>query len=571
MKFYTVLAALLLTLGLNAQEESASATGITSSYYMPYAATGVPCTPTTLNLGTSGSGTAACAGVDNDDVWLSFTSITQGIQVDAESITFDAVLYLYDNSLSLIGCENSVAGNGQESLWITTLTPGDNYFIRVHSFSGAGAGSVDVCAYHLPQSEVRSGWSPFPSGDPNEPGYRVTELTKRRNYAPYNNEIDATRWEFTETISGAIEIVEIAGNSGNLSLVQVPNMCYGNDYAVRVQVQVDGLWCGYGQSFPLTMEALPNTRLLPGYGGGTYGISSNIKVVFSGADQMIEWRFTSDNGNEVLQHFSTNSTISLDDVACIRYNRIYTVEVRVTYCGITGPWSATDFIIISQIPYTGLTNQYCGTVQYPGATLQTDFVNVADQYAWQLAPVDPMDPDLTPIGPAIVTYTSNTLLYLLPLGLDFGTTYRIATKSFLGTQGGCTTSQESDYGEFCLVTIGNPSLLAPPFEEMSRPDDQVQFNYSNATAKSFTSITAYPNPLISGNDLSVKVEGNDLTSNATIAVFNAQGQEVFNGNVSQYISGSSIRLNTDNTWSKGIYFIQVKDERKSMSTTLLLK
>ncbi|MGB1032433.1 MAG: T9SS type A sorting domain-containing protein, partial [Flavobacteriales bacterium] len=570
MKFYTVLAALLFTLGLNAQEESVSATGITSTYYLAYIGGGATCTPTTMALGASGSGTAVCDGTDNDDIWLTFNASTQGMKVDAGSTTFDAVLYVYDSGMTLVGCENSVAGTGTESLWITTLTPGDDYFIRIHSFSGTGAGTVDVCTYHLPPSELRTGWSPFPSGDPNDPGYRVTELTKRRNYAPYNNEIEATRWEFTELGSGDVDEVEITGNSGNLTLVEVPNMCYGNDYMVRVQIRVNGAWCGYGQSLPLTMEAEPNTRLLAEYSGATVGISSDIKVVFSGVDQLIEWRFTSNNGNEVLSHFSTSSTISIDDVACVRYDRVYTVEVRVTYCGITGPWSEIDFIIISQIPYTGLTAQYCGTVQFPGATLQTEFVNVADQYAWQLAPVDPLDPNLTPTGPAIVTYTNNTLLYLLPLGLEYGTTYRIGTKSFLGTQGGCNTTQESDYGNFCLVTIGNPGLLAPPFEETSRPNFDENVEFVNASAKTFSRISAYPNPLISGDDLFVKIDGETLSDKATVSVFNSQGQEVFNGQVSQLINGSTIRLNTDNNWAKGMYFLQITDDRKSLSTTLLI-
>lgn len=571
MKFYSVLVALLLTFGLNAQEESASATGVTLSYFLTYASTDTPCIPETVSLGASGSGMAVCDGTDNDDVWLTFNSITQGIRVDAGSATFDAVLYIYDSGMALLGCENSVAGNGVETLIITTLTPGDDYFIRVHSFSGAGAGSVDVCAYHLPRSELRTGWSPLPNGDPNEPGYRVTELTKRRNYAPYNNEIQATRWEFTETGTGIVEVVEVAGNSGNLGLAAVPDMCYGNDYIVRVQVQVDGLWCGYGEPLPLTMEAEPNTRLLSGYGGETYGISSNLKVVFSGADQLIEWRFTSDNGNEVLTHFSTNSTISMEEVPCIRYDRIYTVEVRLTYCGLTGPWSVADFIIISPIPYTGLTTQYCGTVQFAGATLQTDFISAADQYAWQFAPVDPLDPSLTPTGPAIVAYTDNALLYLLPLGLEDGTTYRVATKSFLGTQVGCTTSQESDYGQFCLVTIGNPGLLAPPFEETSRPDEKGSVAFGNSSMKSLTTISAYPNPLVAGDDLSVKIEGEALTSAASISVFNTQGQQVYSGLASSLMSGSRLTLSTDNSWSKGMYFVQIQDDRKSLSTTLLLK
>ena len=156
--------------------------------------------------------------------------------------------------------------------------------------------------------------------------------------------------------------------------------------------------------------------------------------------------------------------------------------------------------------------------------------------------------------------------------MEYGTTYRIATKSFLGSQAnGCNTTQESDYGNFCLVTIGNPGLLAPPLEETSRPDNDENAEFTTASAKTFSSISAYPNPLISGDDLSIQIDGETLSDKAAVSVFNSQGQQVFKGQVSQLINGSTIRLNTDNNWAKGMYFIQITDDRKALSTTLLIK
>lgn len=563
-----ILAALLFAvLNVYSQEEPASAVPLTETYYLEQLLNNPACNSLALSLGASGSGMPTCAGVDNNDVWISTTATYQGSKYSLETSNFDAVIYVYDASFNLIACENSNGANAGEEIWVTDLVAGDNYYIRVHSFDGS-AGDFTLCGWYLPRSELRNGWSPYPSGDSAPLGYRVTEWTKRRNYAPYNNLIQGTRWEFTNVDTGVITQYEITGNNGNLTLSLLDDMCFGQSYTVRVQVRVDDNWCGYGESLPLLTEAEPTTRLQDGYGGNTYGVSSNIKVNFVGPDQLIEWRFTSNNGAEVLQHFSTSSTISMDEIACIRYNRIYTVEVRVTYCGQTGPWSDADFLIISPLPYTRVTDQYCNTVQFPGATLFTEFINVADQYAWQIAEIDPDDPLLTPVAPAIVTYSPSTNLYLLPLGLEWGKTYRIGVKPFLGFTGDCDTFQEGDYGQFCSITIGDPSaLMAPPM--LSATDDETGELIQGTDEQ--LELLAYPNPMSSGDILKLQVKGTSLSPDARLKVFSGNGMVLIDDLVSNFLQGNTIELMSSSNWARGMYFVQVQDARKSLSTNVLLK
>lgn len=565
--YLSLLVSLCLSSALFAQEDAASATPIIETYYLEQLLNNPACNALSLSLGASGSGLATCAGVDNNDVWISTTASTQGSKYSIETSNFDAVVYVYDDALNLIACENSNGANMGEELWVTDLNVGANYFIRIHSVDGA-AGDFSICGWYLPRSEIRAGWSPYPAGDVAPLGYRVTEWVKRRNYAPYNGLIQGTRWEFTNLDNGVVTEFEVSGNNGNLTLSLLEDMCFGQSYDVRCQVMIDGQWCGYGETLPLLTEAEPATRLQDGYGGNTYGVSSNIKVNFVGPDQLIEWRFTSNNGTEVLQHFSTSSTISMDEIACIRYNRIYTVEVRVTYCGQTGPWSEPDFLIISQLPYTRVTDQYCNTVQFPGATLFTEFINVADQYAWQIAEVDPNDPLLTPLAPAIVTYTPSTNIYLLPLGLEWGKTYRVGVKPFLGFTGGCDTFQAGDYGQFCKITIGDPSaLMAPPM--LSTTD--------NATGdliqgdENLLELAAYPNPMNPGDILKLQVKGTSLSPDARVRVFSGNGMILIDDLVSNFNRGDIIEFSGSSSWASGMYFIQVQDARKSLSTNVLLR
>ena len=555
----------LLSSYMFAQEDMGSALPMTTYYYFAYYTDGVTPPLTSGSLGVSGSGVPACQGIDNNDVWYEYTSIYNGNRIDVDA-SFDAVISIYDSSMNLIDCENSIAGAGVESIWVNQLTANDTYYLRIHSF-GAETGTFDIYAYHLPPCGLRAGWYPYPATDGIPVGYRVNESTKRRNYAADNIYIQATMWEFTDVNSGFVETVIINGTNGDFALQQLTDMCFGNEYTVRVQIQLEGKWSGFGEPRPLIMELEPSTRLLPGYGGGTYGISSNLKVVFTGAQQIIEWRFTTDNGAEVINHISTNSTISMDDIDCIRYNRIYTVEVRATYCGITGPWSTPDFIIIAPIPYTQLIPEDCGTVQFPGATLQCEFVNVADQYAWQIAPVDPSNP-LIPIGPAIVELTPNATLYLLPLGLDYGTTYRVGIKPMLGFTGGCATTQEGDYGQFCLVTIGNPNTTLPP---VAAPNIDIEDGGIAVIDGDFQQMQVYPNPVQSGQTFNVTFDASGYSDQASIAVYNMGGQVILDEKIWKRYNGRGLEIMSDDRWTPGLYHIQIIDNRKSMNSKILVK
>jgi len=138
-----------------------------------------------------------------------------------------------------------------------------------------------------------------------------------------------------------------------------------------------------------------------------------------------------------------------------------------------------------------LRPEYCNTTQYAGVTLQCEFLEVVDQYAWQLTPVDNDDPTYTPIGPAIVTYSrQTTALYLLPLGLEYGTTYRVGVKPMLGTTDACNSPQEGDYGYFCHVTIGTPAELTEWDDGTLAPEDN--------PLGEMTALSVFPNPTTTG-------------------------------------------------------------------------
>ncbi len=519
-KKLTILIALCFAIGGFAQEDPASAVSISLQDYLQITYDAEACASTAGSLGASDSGEPVCTGISTDDVWYAFTATTQAVKIEGETTNFDMVLQVIDaGTMNSIACQNTNGANTGEVLYMNTLQAGSNYYVRVHSANGAGAGTFDICAQYLPQAEVRNGWYPAFTPDIGLPGYRINQSVNRTTYTPYNPLIEGTRWLFIDIDTGDNFTTEINGSNGMINLNSVGGLCFNKTYDVYCQVKVSGFWCGYSQVRQIFTEAEPTTELEPAYPGLNYNLDDEIKARFVGTGQNLEWRLTTDNGETVLYHQAANSTsyCYLDLVDCIRYNRIYSIEIRAEYCGLWGSWSDPEFIIINPIPYVNLREEYCGTVQYPGVTLQCEFLEVVDQYAWQLAPVDPDDPTMTPIAPAIVAYSVNTTaLYLLPLGVEFGTTYRVGVKPMLGTTDNCNSPQEGDYGFFCLVTIGVPAELSDWDGEVLAPEDPT---YDAA------SLSVYPNPVTNGY-ASVFVGDKNLSGNALIQIYDLSGKLV---------------------------------------------
>lgn len=518
MKNYIVAFVMMLSyLVSNGQENPGTAVNFVLSDYFYNTYNSISCTSGSGSLGSSGSGVAVCSGMDVNDVWYRFTATTQAVKITGTTSAFNMVLEVLSVAgPTNIACENTNLAVGGEVLRTTGLTIGSDYYIRIHSTDGTG-GAYSFCAEALPSSSVRVGWYPVYTPDDGLPGYKINQNIFRTNYGSYNGLIQATRWRFEDTSNGDQFVYTVNGTNGLVSLNTVGGLCFGKTYDVSVELRVDNYWCGYSVIRQIYTEAVPTTTLEPAYAGQTYDLGQDIKAIFVGTGQNLEWRFITNNNNDTIYYDGVNSSSHayFVEMDCIRYNRIYTVEVRAEYCGLVGPWSTASFIITSPLPYVNLLPQYCNTVQFPGVTLQCDFLEVVDSYAWQISPIEAGDPTMTPIGPAIVAYSVNsTALYLLPLGLQFGTTYRVGIKPLLGTMDSCNDPQEGDYGYFCSVTIGNPTI--PPIMPRSLYFDSEQ---------RLGELLVYPNPTTSGM-VTLSMANLDLWGEGSIEIYNQQGQMV---------------------------------------------
>lgn len=422
-------------------------------------------------IGASASGTVADG---NSDLFLHFIATTQAVRIEVEPTGFDAQIEVLSLGEVVLGTENAVGAGATEVMYANFLTAGLDYYVRIAN-AGGGDGAFTYKVEELPEAELRASYSPDPPADGGLIGYKMGDQTKRNNINttvyPVNitGNVQATMWEFTDQVSGVVHTHTVAGSNGTLVLddVATPStLCYGNTYDVRVQLRMEAKWCGWGPIRELMTEEFPEVYVLPVYLNESYLLQPGfVRTNYLGDGQTIEWHLETNQGSPdgptVVDYTgSGNSTYCyFQDVECMRYNKIYSVEVRAQYCGTWGPWTSPEAFYTSPLPYTNVRPEYCDLDMYSGDALFAEFIEGADQYAWQAAPIDPDDPTMTPIGPALVTTTPSTTLIMSVLGVEWGQSYRLGCKPILGTADDCDDYQEGDYGYFCPVHIIDPSAF----------------------------------------------------------------------------------------------------------------
>jgi len=533
---------------------------------------------------TSASDLAATCFTGNSDGYYQFVATTQGVKIDATTGDFDMTLEARDAAETWVDCENSNGAGTGETMWVTGLIPGDTYYVSVGSNGAVGAGAFSIKVEWLPNVEVRPGYTPNPATDAGLVGYKVAETTRRtwNSIFPFNINtiVTGSRYQFTAQSDASVFTHDIAGSTELINLNTVPGpLCFSETYDVLVQVQIEGQWCGYSTVQPIAMEPEPTTTLNPVYVNGTTDLSAAIQAAFVGSSGILYWRLTTDNGLTVVDYsygLSGWMVLDLADPPCLRFNKIYNVEIAAEYCGQIGPYSPPVNIFTQNVPYTKVRNEYCGTSQFIGATIICDFISSVDTYAWQWGPIVQDDPDMVPIGPAIVTFTDDPTLFLLglvPQGLETGTAYRVGVKPLLGIDGAgnldaCNEVQEGDYGEFCQVVILPP---APPGEAngLTQEEPKIADEKEIDLVSNGNQVDLYR---VGGSDeiIQISLRKSDMSGNASLRVFDMGGKIVHQSGYAKVEQADLIQDAIPSDLPAGIYIVTLESETGVISEKVYL-
>jgi hypothetical protein len=593
-KAFILLVASWISITSFSQGTSTTATLITPGDFLPTSAGASQSVFTNYCLVAGSAQTSTTCATNLTDVrWFKFT-VPAGTPSAAVKITvvptgFDAVIDFYAGTAAspiFKECSNAAVGNTTEILrttWATNpVNPGTEYYFRVSSTTDVASGCFDAKVEYFPTAFVNA--SPNPAADTGLPGYKANQFLKR-NYpaaATPNALVQSTRFRVVNIADGTVTCTgTIAGAADQLLIYNIPCMCYGNNYNVWVELKLDGIWCGEGPVRQVNMESTPTNSISNAACASQTLLSGVLNTTYFGTAAQIEWEFSS--GGTVVATVqtpvgATNIQLYNPGLSCLRYNRIYSVRVRMKYCNVWGDWSSPYCLITAPIPYLTITGppasgyaNICGTTISQYSFVYTQFVQGASQYIWQVAQVNPSAPTI-PIAPAVVTTTGIEYLNLATQGLTPGLSYRIAAKPRLTS---CNSPQEGDYGQFCLITVAggvapeNPSSL-----QAQDGNEHVDVNYRNSELPmevdqqgnvAVISFQGIDQKLITVRFLSELALGK-----GRVDVLNVAGQLIYSTEVFSESLDQLIQLPLPQNCSTGLYLVKFQTERGSVTEKFYL-
>jgi len=496
---------------------------------------------------------ATCSAAADDDGFIQFTAVTQGAQFILNSASFDGVLELLDNTSASLTCTNTAIGIGEEVIWYTTLVPGDTYYLRIHSADGiTNTGAFDLQYSSLPDQVLAA---TFRTTNVNGNSYRLTDYIRRL----IGSTVEGSRWKFRNTATNETYVYTIIGNFYQVILSDAedeagtlasPFFCYGNTYEVSIESVLNGLGCGYGQGYDIVFEDEPTTVLSGAYIGAFLNPAANfIAAINTHNDQVMNWEL-SEFGQiiETIQTTQGSNRLYLNTSTQIVFNRAYTVRIRVTSCGVTGPWSEYYQFFTTDIPYVSLLPGTCNSTVNNGSAVNCGSSPLATGYFWQLAPISLDDPAFTPIGPAIVL--ESTVSAVLLVGLEPNTAYRIAVKPIFSNG-----AQVGEYGAFCQIGTSG-SGVGILLEDNSDESTNIQISTLN------DKITLYPNPVTKGT---LFIDILDKDTNYSLLIYNSYGELNYEDVLRE---SSSINLSS---FQKGTYIVKVVSENSIFHERILIR
>jgi hypothetical protein len=173
----------------------------------------------------------------------------------------------------------------------------------------------------------------------------------------------ATSYRFEVTENGNTEV--ITRSSRWMYLSNLSDHDYGKTYAIRVSVQVGGVYSCYGTSYNVSSPALPTTSIQSSQCGATLPtlFTAIQATAFTGATGY-KFEVTSTHGTQVIT--TANSYFYLNQLSTYTYGTSYTVRVAFEYNGTYGSYGSS--CVVKSPSVTTLQASQCNNSVMPTAS-----------------------------------------------------------------------------------------------------------------------------------------------------------------------------------------------------------
>lgn len=583
-----LLACLTLLLSLSALSQSSFGTAVTKATDYYFDATPAVATLTTHSLiSTSGETFFGCAG-SQTVCWVKFniptpanTSLsTRSVKIEVTGASFTPVIDFFDASNVWMECATGTVLKTDPVA--NPVNPTTDYYVRISSTTASAGATFSLGIQYYPVAELRNTYTPTASGDPN--GYSTCDQTRRNNVAASGSSlVQATRYTFTPitTPNSGSCTTTINSNTSILLLDQMSCVCYGIDYLVTVELRVDNHWCGSVVSLPLNMQVGGTTNITTA-NNTTVPFSGSINATFACAGAVYEWEFTTQNGTAI--SYTTNSpTLPLTQATCLRFNRIYQVRVRVTACGIVGPWCGIDGeagtpctfftppIYTIPVPTAPIgsgpgPNNYCYAQAAPNSLVDVDFYPGIDQYIFQFTRVVNAAP-FNPISNPVIVFSNTSGCGLSTGQCLAGRTYRLGIKPGITS---CGSPQQGDYSPWCYFSVSpapapTPGMITEVFDETFDYETITKVASENAHELSFE---------VLGNQsqrvLVVSTNEQPIEGRGEFVLYDLNGRIAYQQTLNNATGVTILQLTLPQDLSTGIYIAKVTSSSYAQTGKIFL-
>lgn len=570
------------------QGSSSSAVVITPAYYFD-ASPGVATFTNHSLVSTTGEVFPSCAG-SQTVYWFKFniptpansTLSTKSVKIEITGAAFTPVIDFFDASLVWKECISGAVLRTDPVA--NPVTPTNDYYIRVSSTTPAAGSAFNIGVQYYPVAELRSGYYPTLTADPN--GYATCDQTRRNNVAATGTSlVQATRFTFTPTTtpnSGSCSYV-VNSNSSILLLDQMSCVCYGINYEVLVELKVDNHWCGTGTPRPLNMQVGGITSITTPT-NSTLQFNESLTAQFACTGAVYQWEFTTQNGSSI-SYSTTSPSIQLDQISCLRFNRIYQARVRIIACGITGPWcgidgeAGTPCIIFTPPLYTIPVptapigsgpgpNNFCYSQVLNTSAIDVDYYPGIDQYIFQFTRVNNAAP-FNPISNPVIVFSTASICSMSAGGCIPGRTYRVGIKPGISASA-CAPAQQGDYSPWCYFSV---SPAAAPVPGMMVQPDNVFVEYETFEKTENLDVTGLSFEVIGNNAsrmLVVSTNDQEISGRGYFNLYDINGRLVHTLEMNNASGATVLQLDLPQELPTGIYVAQVSSNSTIQTSKIFL-
>lgn len=543
--------------------------------------------PTWVNyclVAPGGAETASsCATNLTDIYWIRFTipstAKTCSVKLSVQPTGFDAVVDLYTNSGTFLQCSNTAGSGSQETLRsnpnspnFVVLTPGTTYLARISSTTDVTSACFNVGVEFYVAGELRPTYAPNPQFDDATAGYKVSDAILRVFNGAADAQVQLTEWRITDASNpsdpGCTFIIN--GTLNSLSLRDLPCICYGRTYNVVAQLRIDGHFTGACYVRQINMEPEPLTFVTNPPSCTSQALNGSITCLYLGNAAQVQWELATSTGTITAPLSATiGNILYLQNVPCLRYNRVYNVRVRAGWCGTWGSWSSPYCLITQPIPFTQLLSTQCGANVGRYSVFRCPAVPGASQYIWQFAEINPGDIQ-NPIAPASVICSIGEFTGAGAF-IQIGKTYRVGVKPVLPSSttacsnvfSACNSYQQGDFGIFCQITVTGNLMTTYPTDQESI--------FTAPSRDDNGRLVWITSPSSHNKNISINFTGKEAFGNGIVRIYNMAGQLILQENLTDISSDALYQVQLPESLPANMYVVNVQTESGSWSDKFVIQ